>query len=131
MKLIFLLLIALSGEFFSISHDMPEEENVRYILMEAPCTSGFDALPKYKDKVILTKVFKAEFENAFEMVNAESDLIVAFEVALEKAYPNSRNQIKDIMLYMLNTEKEAKDLYNRKKNFFKTLETGVIELKIK
>ena len=65
------------------------------------------------------------------MVNAEPDLIVDFEVALEKAYPNSRNQIKDILVYMLNSEKEAKELYKRKIKHFKMLETGVIDLKIK
>ena len=108
-----------------------QEEIARYILIEAPCTPNFNALPKYQDKVIITKVFKAKFENAFELVNAESELVVDFEVALEKAYPNSRNQIKDIMVYMLNTEKDAKELFNRKKKQFKTLGTGIIELKIK
>ena len=108
-----------------------ENENTRYILIEAPCKPGFNALPEFKEKVIITKVFKAEFETPFDMVNAEPDLIVKFEVALEKAYPNSRNQINDIMVYMLNSEKEAKELYSRKKKHFKLLETGVINLKIK
>lgn len=108
-----------------------QEKFIRYILIEAPCTPSFNALPNYQDKVIITKVFKAEFENAFALVNAESDLIVDFEVALEKAYPNSRNQIKDIMVYMLTTEKDAKELFNRKKKQFKTFGAGVIELKIK
>ncbi len=108
-----------------------KEETIRYILIEAPCKPGFNALPEYKDKVIITKVFKAKFENAVELVNAERNLIIDFEVALEKAYPNSRNKVKDIMIYMLNTEKEAKELFNRKKTRFKTLETGVIELKIR
>lgn len=107
-----------------------KEENIRYILIEAPCKPGFNALPDYKEKVILTKVFKMEFETPFEMVNAEPQLIVDFEVALEKNYPNSRNQIRDILVYMLNTEKEAKELYSRKINQFKTLETGVIILKL-
>ena len=108
-----------------------KEETIRYILIEAPCKPNFDALPEYKEKVIITKVFKVKFENAVELVNAEKNLIVDFEVALEKAYPNSRNQVKDIMIYMLNTEKEAKEMFNRKKTQFKTLETGVIEIKIK
>ena len=95
------------------------EKNIRYILIEAPCKPGFNALPESKEKVVLTKIFKMEFETPFEMVNAEPQLIVDFEVALEKAYPNSRNQIKDILVYMLNTEKEAKELYNRKiKQYF-------------
>ncbi len=108
-----------------------KEETIRYILIEAPCKPNFNALPEYKDKVIITKVFKVKFENAVELVNAEKNLIIDFEVALEKAYPNSRNQVKDIMIYMLNTEKEAKEMFNRKKTQFKTLETGVIEIKIK
>ncbi len=108
-----------------------KEETIRYILIEAPCTSNFNALPDYKDKVIITKVFKAKFENAVELVNAERNLTIDFEVALEKAYPNSRNQVKDIMIYMLSTEKEAKELFKRKKTQFKTLEIGVIELKIR
>lgn len=128
-----ILLSVLIGTFFNFLVPALEtqEENIRYIVMEAPCKSSFNALPDYESKVILTKVFKAEFESAFEMVNAESDLIVDFEVALEQLYPNSRNQIEDIMVYMLNTEKEAKELYNRKKKYFKTFETGVIEMKIK
>ena len=65
------------------------------------------------------------------MVNAEPNLIVDFEVALEKAYPNQRNQVKDILVYMMTTEKEAKQLYSRKIKQFKTLKTGVIELKVK
>jgi len=32
---------------------------------------------------------------------------------------------------MLNTEKEARKLYKRKEKLFKTLETGLIELKVK
>jgi hypothetical protein len=108
-----------------------DDGEVRYILIEAPCKQGFKALPDFKEKVILTKVFKMEFENAFEIVNAEPELITAFEVALEKEYPGSRNQVKDILVYMLTTEKDAKELYNRKIKQFKTLETGVIELKIK
>lgn len=108
-----------------------QEDFSRYILIEAPCEANFNALPEYPNKVILTKVFKVDFENAFELVNAEKDLIVRFEVALEKAYPNSRNQVKDIMVYMLTNEKEAKELLNRKKKQFKTLDTGVIELKVK
>ncbi|MCK5277445.1 MAG: hypothetical protein KAQ62_04630 [Cyclobacteriaceae bacterium] len=128
------LLISLFIVFLNITtvfDKKVEEENVRYILIEAPCKANFNALPEYQDKVIITKVFKAEFENAFALVNAESELIVDFEVALENAYPNSRNQIKDILVYMLITEKEAKELYNRKMKQFKTLGTGVIELKIK
>lgn len=114
----------------SFSNQIEKEENTRYIIIEAPCKSGFQALPGYKEKVILTKVFKVSYENAFELVNAEPELISDFEVALEKAYPNSRNQIKDILVYMITTEKEAKELYNRKLEQFKILKTGVIELKI-
>ena len=114
---------------FTLNDD--KEENTRYILIEAQCKSGFKALANFKEKVILTKVFKREFENAFEMVNAEPNLIVDFEVALEKAYPNQRNQVKDILVYMMTTEKEAKQLYSRKIKQFKTLKTGVIELKVK
>lgn len=119
--------------FLSIStaNSTDSEKEIRYILIEAPCKPGFNALKDYTVKVIVTKVFKAEFENAFEMVNAESDLIVDFEVALEKEYPNSRNQVKDILVYMLNSEKEAKELFNRKLKQFKTLNTGVIQLKVK
>lgn len=129
MKIIALSLIA----FFSMAFafDKNVEENTRYILIEAPCKPEFNALPEFKEKVIITKVFKAEFETPFDMVNAEPQLIIDFEVALEKAYPNSRNQIKDILVYMLTTEKEAKELYKRKEKLFKTLETGVIKLKIK
>jgi hypothetical protein len=108
-----------------------EKGETRYILIEAPCKPGFKAIPESKEKVILTKVFKMEFENSFELVNAEPELVTAFEVALEKAYPGSRNQVKDILVYMLTTEKDAKELYNRKIKQFKTLETGVIELKVK
>ena len=129
MKVLAISLIILFVPFFSVQ--AADDENIRYILIEAPCKPGFDALPDYKEKVILTKIFKMEFENAFELVNAEPDLITAFEVALEKAYPNSRNQIKDILVYMLITEKEAKELYSRKLKQFKTLETGIIELKVK
>jgi hypothetical protein len=107
------------------------ESNDRYILIEAPCKAGFNALPDVDKKVILTQVYKAEFETPFDMVNAEPSLIKDFEVALEAAYPNSRNQIEDILVYMLNTEKEANELFNRKIKLFKTMETGVIELKIK
>jgi hypothetical protein len=107
------------------------ESNTRYILIEAPCSSGFKALPEFTEKVILTQIFKAEFDTPFDMVNAEPSLISDFEVALEKKYPNSRNQVKDILVYMLNSEKEAKQLYNRKIKLFETTGTGVIELKIK
>ena len=72
-----------------------------------------------------------QFENAFEIVNAEPELITSFEVALEKAFPSSRNHIKDILVYMITSEKEAKELYSRKIKQFKALKTGVIELKIK
>lgn len=108
-----------------------QEELTRYIIIEAPCKPNFPALSEYTEKVIITKVFLREFENAFEMVNAEQDLIEKFEVALEKSFPNSRNQIKDILVYMLNDQKEAKELLNRKKKLLKTLGTGIIELKIK
>ena len=119
--------------FFNIAAftDNANEENTRFVLIEAKCTPGFNALPEYTEKVILTKVFKKEFANAFEIVNAEPDLISEFEVALEKAYPNSRNQVRDILVYMLTTEQEAKELYQRKINQFKTLNTGVIELKLR
>lgn len=129
MKVLIISWIILTGAFTGFG---PKDDGeVRYILIEAPCKQGFKALPDFKDKVILTKVFKMEFENAFELVNAEQELITAFEVALEKAYPGSRNQLKDILVYMLTTEKDAKELYNRKIKQFKTLETGVIELKVK
>lgn len=129
MKIIALSLIA----FFSMAFtfDKNVEENIRYILIEAQCEPGFKALPEFEEKVILTRIFKEEFENAFDLVNAEPQLIIDFEVALEKAYPNQRNNIKDILVYMLNTEKEAKELYKRKEKLFKTLETGVIMLKVK
>lgn len=119
--------------FFNVADtfDQGDEKNTRYVLIEAPCESTFNALPEYTKKVILTKVFKVEFENAIELVNAEPDLIVRFEVALEKEYPNSRNQIKDILVYMLTTEQEANDLYQRKLKQLENLETGVIKLKIK
>ena len=128
------ILISVLFIFFNvvdISDKKTEEESVRYILIEAQCKPGFNALPEFTEKVIITKVFKAKFETPFDMVNAEPDLIVDFEVALEKAYPNSRNQIKDILVYMLNSEKEAIELYKRKIKHFKMLETGVIDLKIK
>jgi hypothetical protein len=108
-----------------------QEDNTRYILIEAPCKPDFAALPNYKEKVIITKIFKVTYEGTFELVNAEPELITDFEVALEEAYPNSRNQIKDILVYMINTEKEAKELYKRKLKQFEALKTGVIELKIK
>jgi len=107
-----------------------KDENVRFILIEAACKPGFDALAGYDKKVILTKVFKKEYENAFEIVNAEPDLIIDFEVALEESYPNQRNKIEEILVYMLTTEKEAKELLKRKRKLFQTLETGVIELKV-
>jgi len=129
MKLLAFSLFLLFSFAFTSSKD--NEENKRYILIEAQCKPGFDALLEFKEKVIITKIFKEEFENAFELVNAEPELIVDFEVALEKAYPNQRNQIRDILVYMLTTEKEAKELYKRKLKQFKTLETGVIELKVK
>lgn len=103
----------------------------RYIIIEAPCLQTFPAQPGYAHKVILAGVFKKQFENEFEMVNAEPDIISDFEVALEKKYPGSRNQVKDILVYMLNTEKEAKNLYNRKIKHFKILDTAIIPLKIK
>jgi hypothetical protein len=106
------------------------DENVRYILIEAQCKPSFNALPEHKEKVILTKIFKKEFENAFEVVNAEPQLIIDFEVALEAAYPNQRNQVADILVYMLKSEKEAKELHKRKRKLFQTLGKGVIELKI-
>ena len=129
MKIFVISLFALIS--LGLSFDKNNEENTRYILIEAQCLPGFSALPEFKEKVILTKVFKEKFENSFELINAEPQLIIDFEVALEKAYPNQRNQIKDILVYMLNTEKEAKELYKRKEKLFKTLETGVIELKLK
>jgi hypothetical protein len=130
MKLILSLFIIFSSQLLQASNPGQEEE-VRYILIEAPCKKSFPALPNQEQKVILSNVFKVEFENPFAMVNAEPDLVVKFEVALDQAYPNSRNQIKDIMIYMLNTEKEAKELLKRKKNQLKTQDTGVIVLKLK
>ena len=129
MKVFVIILVFLSGHAFTLQSD--DGENTRYILIEAPCKPGFPALPDAKEKVILTKVFKLTFENAFEIVNAEPELITDFEVAVEKAYPNSRNQIKDILVYMIADEKEAKDLYKRKIEQFNTLKTEVIEIKIK
>lgn len=119
--------------FFSWTALLPQQkgEHTRYILIEAPCKAGFNALPKFEEEVILSKVFKVEFEDAFQVVNAEPDLIVDFEVALEERFPNSRNQIKDILVYMLNSEEEAKNLYKKKIKQFKLLEIGVIELKIR
>ena len=128
MKIVAISLLVLINFAGILNND--KEENVRYILIEAQCKPGFNALHDYKDKVILSKIFKKEFENAFEVVNAEPELIIDFEVALEAAYPNQRNQVKDILVYMLNTEKEAKELFKRKQKLFRTLETGVIELKV-
>jgi len=128
MKVLIISLLAILSVYSTAKDN--NDENIRYILIEAQCKPGFNALPKYKEKVILTNIFKKEFENAFEVVNAEPELIVDFEVALEKAYPNQRNQVKDILVYMLNTEKEAKELYIRKIKLFQTLETGVIDLKL-
>ncbi|MCG8311155.1 MAG: hypothetical protein MI975_27455 [Cytophagales bacterium] len=128
MKAIVFTILFFSG--YAIDMDK-KGENVRYILIEAPCKSGFNALPENQEKVLITKVFKKEFENAFEVVNAEQELIKAFEVAVEKAYPNQLNNVKDILVYMLNSEEEAKQLYGRKIALFKTLKTGVIELKMK
>jgi len=129
-KLGSLLLLFSLSQFFAKDIEK-QEEITRYILIEAPCKPSFPALPDYDEKVIITKVFMAKFENEFELLNAENDLVVRFEVALEKSFPNSRNQISDIMVYMLNDQKEAKELFIRKKKLFKTLGTGVIELKIK
>lgn len=129
MKSILIILLLLGNVLFAQETD--KEENTRYILIEAPCKPSFPTKGDYKENVILTKVFKMQFENAFEIVNAEPELITSFEVALEKAYPSARNHIKDILVYMITSEKEAKELYNRKIKQFKALETGVIELKIK
>lgn len=107
-----------------------QDKTERYVLIEAPCNPGFPASPVGKEKVIITKVFKKQYESPFELVSAEPELISKFEVALQKFYPNSRNQVKDILVYMLVTEKEAKELYNRKLKQFKLLEISVIELKI-
>jgi hypothetical protein len=108
---------------------LAQEKTVRYILIEAPCQPTFPAPPSGKNKVIITKVFKVQYESPFELVSAEPELISRFEVALEKAFPGSRNQIKDILVYMLVTEKEARELYNRKSKQFKLQEIAVIELK--
>lgn len=129
MKSAIIFLLFLTNSLFA--QETKKNETTRYILIEAPCKPGFKAKNNFKENVILTKIFKMEFENAFELVNAEPELISTFEVVLEKAYPNSRNQIKDILVYMLNTEKDAKDLYNRKIEQYKVLKTGVIELKLK
>ncbi len=123
------LLISLS--LFSTKNVAQKDEITRYILIEAPCKPSFPSLAKYDEKVVITNVFMAKFENEFELVNAEKDLVAKFEIALEKSYPNSRNHIEDIMVYVLDEQKEAKELLNRKKKLFKTLGTGVIELKVK
>jgi hypothetical protein len=128
MKALFILLILLTGQ--SVEDRMDNGENTRYIIIEAPCKTGFNALPDYQEKVILTKVFKMTFENSAELINAEPELISNFELALENAYPNSRNQVKDILVYMITTEKEAKALYKRKVEQFKILKTGIIDLKL-
>jgi hypothetical protein len=107
------------------------QNEVRYIFIEAPCKTGFNANNGFNQNVLLTPVFKEEFENAFEVVNAEPELIKEFEVALEKSYPNSRNDVKDILVYMLTSEKEAKELYKRKIKQFEVLKTGVIKLKLR
>ncbi len=128
MKVLIIVLILFFGET-----ELADEiigDNTRYIMIEAPCKPGFKALPDSKEKVIITNIFKVEFENAFELVNAEPELIVDFEVALENAFPNSRNQIEDILVYMMTTEKEAKDLYKRKRKQFQSREIAVIELKL-
>jgi len=130
MNLLLLVLGLAISPLLNISSS-DQEDNTRYILIEAPCKSDFAALPDYKEKVILTKVFKVTYDSPFELVNAEPELITDFEVALEKAYPNSRNQIKDILVYMITTEKEAKELYKRKLKQFEALKTGVIELRIR
>jgi len=106
-----------------------QEKTVRYILIEAPCQPTFPAPPTGKEKVIITKVFKVQYDSPFDLVSAEPELISRFEVALQKAYPDSRNHVKDILVYMLVTEKEARELYNRKLKQFKLMETAVIELK--
>lgn len=130
MKFILSLFIVLTSQLVH-AYNPAQEEEVRYILIEAPCNKSFPALKDEDQKVMLTNVFKQTFENAFEMVNAEPDLVVKFEVALEKVYPHSRNHVTDIMIYMLNTEKEAKELLKRKKNQLKTQNIGVIVLKMK
>ncbi|MDZ7607052.1 MAG: hypothetical protein U5K79_16020 [Cyclobacteriaceae bacterium] len=106
-----------------------QEKTERFILIEAPCQPTFPAPPSGKDKVIITKVFKVQYDSPFELVSAEPELITRFEVALQKAYPGSRNLVKDILVYMLVTEKEARELYNRKQKQFKLMEIAVIELK--
>jgi hypothetical protein len=128
MKIITLSLLIIFN--FAAIAETNTDENIRYILIEAKCKPGFKAKPQHKEKVILTKIFKKEFDNAFEVVNAEPQLIIDFEVALEASYPNQRNQVEDILVYMLNTEKEAKELYKRKQKLFETLEKEVIELKV-
>jgi len=128
MKLIALSLVILCNLAFSSK--INSDENTRYILIEANCKPGFKAGRGHSEKVILTKVFKKEFENAFEVVNAEPQLIIDFEVALQASYPDQRNQVEDILVYMLNSEKEAKELYSRKRKLFETLEKEVIDLKV-
>ena len=121
------ILIFVSGLFLPLQNS----QHIRYVLIEASCKAGFDALPEYEKEVILSDVFKVEFENAFQVVNAEPDLIVDFEVALEQRFPNSRNQIKDILVYMLNSNKEAQDLYANKIKQFEKDNVGTIQLKIR
>ncbi len=128
MKLLFSLFIVFASQ---IAFSSGLEEEVRYILIEAPCKKSFNALPEHEQKVIITNVFKVEFKTPFDLVNAQPELIKQFEVALEKAFPNSRNHVNDIMIYMLHSEKEAKELLKRKKNQFKLLDTGVLNLKMK
>ena len=50
---------------FAFTSNKDKEENKRYILIEAQCKPGFDALPEFKEKVIITKIFKEEFENTW------------------------------------------------------------------
>jgi hypothetical protein len=107
------------------------QETDRYVLIEAPCKATFNANTNHDENVVLTPVFKVEFENAFEVLNAEPELIREFEVALEKAYPNSRNHIKDILLYMLTSEREAKALHARKRKQYEALNVGLLPLKIR
>ena len=128
MKALLIILFLFTGQTFEDQSD--NGASTRYIIIEAPCKQGFNALPDYQKKVILTKVCKVDFENSAELINAESKLTSDFEVALEKAFPNSRNQVKDIMVYLINSEKEAKELYNRKVEQFKILNTGIIDLKL-
>ena len=115
----------------SASSIQKPDENTRYILIEAPCKSSFAYGKSDQEKAILTKILKMEFESPFEMVNAEPDLISKFEVALEEQFPGSLNHIEDILVYMITTEKEAKELHNRKTKQFKTRQIEVVELKIK